>query len=325
MAKNIPLFFERLPFERPQINLSKPVTFRMWVISFCAFLVVLQSSLTDSFYSLLIAICAVLAALLTDFLFLFKAGRPWAIKDGSAIASALVLTILLPNNIMPGFAALGAVFAMAVVKHGFGGLGSNWLNPAAAGWLFVRVSWQDAFSELSAPHFFHPLVYHPDGLGAFVGNLTGFWNWSGYLDILASPLPGTIAGRGGLALIVGAIIIIATRVSRFWITAIYLAVFGFLVNQAAPLDGPQWNSDVFFAIFSGGTLAAALFLACDPASSAKSLGGKVIAAMVMAAMAFLFRFYGGDLYGAFVAVLFVNAILPWGRVLERRILYERSL
>jgi electron transport complex protein RnfD len=119
----------------------------MWLVSLCALLAIVQSSLKDSCASLIMAITAVIAAVLTESLIYFRTENSGMIKDGSAVTSALILVLLLPNQLHPIYAAMGAVFAMAVVKHSFGGLGANWMNPAIGGWLFVRFSWSSVFNK----------------------------------------------------------------------------------------------------------------------------------------------------------------------------------
>ena len=319
MAENANALLERLQFQKPQINLARTTAARMWIVSLCAFLVVIQSSLGDYFASLIVAICAVAAAVLAEFFFLyFKTGKASAIKDGSAVASALVLTILLPNQVSPFHAAAGAVFAMIVVKHTFGGLGSNWLNPAAGGWLFVRFSWPASFTGTLESS---PLLL----LAERISRGSSAPDAYGYMDLLASPFSGIIADRGGLALLAGAIIITAARANRFWVPLVYLAVFGLLTRFAGtlPHGGEAWSGDLLFALCTGGTLAAAIFLTSDPVTGAKSNIGILLATATGGALAFLFRFYGGEPYGAFVAAVFVNALIPLVRVFERRKLYER--
>ena len=358
MAENTGVLAGRL-LQKPQINLARPMAVRMWLVNLCAFMGVIQSSLSDNFSSLLLAVCAVAAAVLTEFLILYKSGRTKALKDGSAVATALILTLLLPNRISPVYAVAGAVFAIAVVKHSFGGLGSNWLNPAAGGWLFIRFSWPASFRAALEGS---PLSLLAESLGRGVSNPQGsplgilkidaaglfaaaspldnllrtFFNNTvfsfagaelpgGYIDLFASRFPGIIADRGVLALLVGTIIITASQVNRSWIPAVYLAVFGVLVRFAGalPFGGNLWNGDVLFALCSGGTLAAAFFLIADPATGAKSNGGILLAAAAGGAIAFLFRYYGGEPYGAFFAVIFVNALLPLVRNFESRRLYEK--
>ena len=323
MAENVNINFEKLQFQKPQVNLARPTAARMWLISLCAFLAVIQSSLGDYFSSLILAVCVVAAAVLTEFFFLyFKSGKASALKDGSAVASALILTLLLPNHISPFFAVAGAIFGMAVVKHSFGGLGSNWLNPAAGAWLFIRFSWPASFTDTLEAS---PLSFLAERFTGAASNHANDYS-GGIIDFLASSFPGIIADRGGLALLVGTVIIMASRINRFWIPLVYLAVFGVLVRLAASLpgEGELWTGDVLFAISSGGTLAAAFFLSGDPVTGAKSNGGILLATVAAGALAFFFRFYGAEPHGAFFAVVFVNAMLPLVRVFERHRLYERN-
>ena len=320
---------------------------------------VIQSSLGDSFASLAVALGAVTGAVLTEFLVLCKGGRARSLKDGSAVASALILALLLPNRISPVYAAAGAAFAMLVIKHSFGGLGSNWLNPAAGAWLFIRFSWPAAFNRaleasplsllaesvsrgVSNPQGSPLGVLKIDAAGLFSaassldGTLRSFLNNTifsfagadlpgGYLDLFSSGFPGIIADRGVLALLAGTIIITASRVNRSWIPAVYLAVFGVLVRIAGalPYGGNYGNGDVLFALCSGGTLVAAFFLAADPVTGAKSNVGIFLAAAAGGAIAFLFRSPGAEQYGAVYAALLINAMLPLIRILESRLLYEK--
>ena len=332
MPKTSTFFKARFQGEHPQVNLACPTAFRMWVISICLFLAVLQSASTDSFYSLLVALSAVAAGLLTEFLFLFKSRKLKVLKDGSALASALLLTLLLPNQIPLAYAAAGSVFAMAVVKHSFGGLGANYLNPALAGWLFVRFSWSDSFYPLTSSSSYLIYGFSPPNwlnslLSGAISSLTGIHPPAPYMNTLAFSSSGLIADRGVLALLIGLIVLCVTRVIRISVPLLFLAVFGLLVRYSGGLfQGEQvWEGNVFFALCSGGGLVTAFFLVSDPATSPKSSGGTLFMAVAGGILAFLFRFYGGVLYGAFFAVIFINAVVPLLRVFERKTLYERHL
>jgi len=333
---------------KPQINLARSTSGRMWLVNLCAFMVVIQSSFTDSYSSFILALSAVSAAVLTEFLILLKSGREKSLMDGSAIASALILVLFLPNKISPIYAVLGAFFSIAVIKHSFGGLGANWLNPAAGGWLFIRFSWPASFTDaltgspLSAigenirdsgygiDTFFASSSPFGDMLRTFLNktifSLPGVELPSGYMDLFASRFPGIIADRGVFALLLGTLIITAAQINRSWIPAVYLAAFGILVRFAGalPFGSGYWNGDVIFALFSGGTLAAAFFLAADPATTAKSNIGIFIATLAAGCIAFVLRWYGYEPYGVVLTAVFINAMLPMFRVLESRQLYKRQ-
>jgi len=334
--------------QKPQINIARSTVGRMWLVNLCAFMVIIQSSLSDSYSSLLVAISAVFAAVLTELLILLKSGREKALMDGSAIATALIMTIFLPNRISPISAAAGAVFAIAVIKHSFGGLGSNWLNPAAGGWLFIRFSWPASFvtalngSPLSVigenargggygiDAFLAASSPLDDALRSFLNrsifSILGVELPSGYMDLFTSHFPGIIADRGVFVLLLGTMIIIALQVSRSWIPIVYLAVFGILVRFAGgvPYGSGYWNGDVIFALCSGGTLAAAFFLAADPATGAKSNFGILLATLAAGCIAFVFRWFGNEPYGVVLTTVVLNAILPIFRVLESRQLYKKQ-
>jgi electron transport complex protein RnfD len=268
--------------------------------------------------------------------------------DGSAVASALILALLLPNRIYPINAAAGAVFAIAVIKHSFGGLGSNWLNPAAGGWLFIRFSWPASFARTLSGS---PLSVVSESMGGGIYGIDAFLAASsnfddalrsllnrtifsilgvelpaGYIDLFGSHFPGIIADRGVFALLLGTIIITALQVNRSWIPAVYLAAFGILVRFAGalPYGSGYWNGDVIFAFCSGGTLAAAFILAAEPATSAKSNIGIFLASLSGGCIAFVFRWFGNEPYGAVLTAVVLNAILPMFRVLESRQLYKRQ-
>jgi electron transport complex protein RnfD len=359
MAENSGTLFAQIKPQIPQLNLARPTVSRMWLVSLCSFLAIIQSSLEDNFSSLLIALCAAAAAVLTELLFLYPGGKVSGLKDGSALASALIFTLLLPNRIPLLYVVIGAVFAIAVVKHSFGGLGSNWLNPAAGGWLFIRMAWPDVFtralegsplallsesfvrgasnaqgSPLGILKIDYAAVFNRTGrlqesmrsfFNSTIFSLTGAELPGGYLDLFVSETPGIIADRGILALLVGTVIILAFQVNRSWIPAAWLGVYGFMVyyTGALPFGGDFFGGDILFAFLSGGVLPAAFFLAADPATGAKSRTGILIACAAGGFLAWLFRYYGDDPYGAIFAVILVNALLPMVRAFETRSFYTK--
>jgi electron transport complex protein RnfD len=256
------------------------------------------------------------------------------------------------------YVILGTVFAIAVVKHSFGGLGSNWLNPALGGWFFIRFSWPGVFGRSLENS---PLSIIAETLGGGVSNpqgsplgflkisgagnsalsasfldntvrsvlnntifsITGAELPSGYIDLLFSRAPGIIADRGLVALLLGTVIITASQVSRVWIPAVYLLCYGFLVRifGALPFGGAAGGGDVLFGFFTGGTMAAAFLLAADPATGPKSRAGILGAAVLAAFFSWLFRYQGLEPYGAFFAVAMVNVLTPLIRTVEERLHY----
>ena len=341
--------------QKPQINISRQTAGRMWLVFFCAAAAVVQSSLSDSGASLILAGCALCSAILAELLINFRTGSYAKIKDGSAAASALVFSLLLPNQIHPVYAIFGALFAMVVVKYSFGGLGSNWLNPSLGGWLFVRLSWPGAFMTAlqSSPLqvIEESLLNKTDildtpmkllqlnGVGTsldsivstFLNNrifsIVGAQLPSGYIDLLISRSPGIIADRGLLALLAGTIIITAFRINRSWIPLAFLGIFGILVYSFGdlPFNNTFRGGDVLFALFSGGTITGAFILSSDPVTGAKSSAGVLAGVILSGFLSWIFRYCGYETYGVFYAIALVNALTPVLRFFEGRFFYSHRL
>jgi electron transport complex protein RnfD len=323
----------------------------MWLISLYAAIAVIESALGDGGASIYVMFAALGAALLTEFIAGTRTGRH-TVLDGSAAASALVLTLLLPNQIPPVFAALGAVFAIAVVKITFGGLGANWLNPAVSGWLFIHFSWPGAFNGAIAGSPLSFLVNKVVNGGGY--KINSFWEIlsqngfvpntntitqafnktvfslfgtelpASYLDFFSAPGIGIIGDRGVYALLIGSAVIAALGVSRFYVSAVYLVFYMLLIKIAGvlPTGGGLWEGEVLFGVLTGGTLITAFILLTDPATSPKSVYGKTIFALLAAALTFFFRYMKSDPYGAFFAVALLITFTPLIRDIENRYIYN---
>jgi electron transport complex protein RnfD len=203
------------------------------------------------------------------------------------------------------------------------------MNPALGGWLFIRLSWPQAFlraldgSTEQLPQaatavdqiirtFFNKFIF------PFIGAELP----SGYIDLFSVRSPGIIADRAVFILVVSVAVIAAFEISRLWFSVLFLAVFGFLVRLAGSDDGFLWNGDVIHAFLSGGTLVAAFILVADPSSGAKSVPGNIAAVFLAAVLSFAFRYAGHAFYGSFFAVALVNALIPLFAKVEHHLLYS---
>ncbi|HEO65866.1 MAG TPA: hypothetical protein ENI73_08355, partial [Spirochaetes bacterium] len=64
-----------------------------------------------------------------------------SIMDGSAAVTGILLGMTLPPEAPLFIPIISSIFTISVVKHLFGGLGGNFLNPALAGRVFAMVAW----------------------------------------------------------------------------------------------------------------------------------------------------------------------------------------
>lgn len=337
---------------KPLIHINDSTSQRMWLVSLVAGLVIIQSALTDHFATLFIAIAAVVSAVIME-LAINSARGTFTLRDGSAITTALVLTLLLPNTIHPVIAVFGSLFAIGIVKQAYGGLGTNWLNPALGGWLFATVSWPKSFLEalnesplqilyqavdrglidpsgspLAILKIAGYKVSSQDTLLTSVCNQTIFSQMNaelpaGYFDFFNLSGPAMIADRGILILLIGTIIITAFRINKPLIPTVYIGIYLLLVRLFGALfyGGTLGNGDMIFGLLSGGTLLSAFILAADPGTGTKSYQAGLVMAAMAALFGFLFRYFGGFPYGSLYGILLVNALVPLIRSAEIKLLY----
>jgi len=321
---------------KPQLNISWSSAGRMWLVASCAMLCVTQSALSDNGRSFIIAFTALITALIIEFLLTWRTSRFSKILDGSAAATAMILTLLLPNQIHPVYAALGAAFAIIIVKYSFGGLGANWLNPAIGGWLFIRFSWPTAFTNaLSTSQSSIAELVSTTDISSLDNSITAFFNDtifniagvqlpSGYIDLLFSAEPGIITDRGLFALLIGTIIITAFGINRGWVPLVFLAVYGFLIRLAGDLSGVLWNGDLLYGLFSGCTIATAFILAAEPASGAKLFPGMLFSVVLSAVLSWFFRYRCLEYSGCLIALAFVNCLTPLIKLFEEKVIISRG-
>ncbi|HRP96330.1 MAG TPA: RnfABCDGE type electron transport complex subunit D, partial [Rhodocyclaceae bacterium] len=93
------------------------------------------------------------ACVLVEALCAAAAGRPLraTLGDGSALLTGWLLALSLPPWAPWWIGVLGAVFAIALAKHAFGGLGQNIFNPAMVARVALLISFPVAMTAWVAP------------------------------------------------------------------------------------------------------------------------------------------------------------------------------
>ncbi|MCK4512481.1 RnfABCDGE type electron transport complex subunit D, partial [bacterium] len=91
--------------------------------------------------ALFLTLLACAAAVLTEAIIQKLRGVPVAVTDGSALVTGILLAFNIPPGVPWWIPVVGSVFAIAIGKQVFGGLGYNPLNPALLGRAFLLASW----------------------------------------------------------------------------------------------------------------------------------------------------------------------------------------
>jgi electron transport complex protein RnfD len=230
------------------------------------------------------------------------------LPDGSAVLTGVLLGLVLPPGFSPILAALGGVVSIGLGKAVFGGLGDNIFNPALVGRAFLQASfpagmtdWTTAVSRVDAVSQATPL-----GLYKF-GDPIQFEMDIQLQKLLLGNVGGCIGATSSLAIIVGGIILLSTRVAHWQITVSMLLgglVFGGFFHLIGIGPSPV------FHVLAGGYLFGAVFMATDYVTSPTTPKGQWIYGGGIALLTILIRLFGGLPEGVMYAILLMNAAVP---------------
>ena len=123
----------------------------MWTVSACLAPAGIWGVAIFGLGSLFILMISIASAMLTEFIITRLQGRH-TLSDGSAFLTGLLIGYNMPPSVPAFIPVIASVFAIAVVKQTFGGLGRNWMNPALAGRVFVLFSWTPQADQAPSNH-----------------------------------------------------------------------------------------------------------------------------------------------------------------------------
>lgn len=208
--------------------------------------------------------------------------------------------------------ALGSIFAIALVKMLFGGIGRNFANPACTGriFLFIAFGGAGAFNLTSS--------LWADGMSTTAATWLGTRNVVTGGMLLDMFLGNTAAAAVGetcvIAILVGYVYLSARRVidPRVPLMVIgSLAVFAFLFDVVP--SGAR-GANMFYStvahVLSGGLLFGSVFMATDYATSPNTFIGTAIYAVGIGLITALIRAFGSFPEGFSFALLIMNIVTP---------------
>lgn len=259
------------------------------------------------------------------------------LADGSALLTGWILGMSLPPWAPWWLGVFGAVFAIVVGKHVFGGLGQNLFNPAMLARVALLVSfplemtqWPSpaALSGGAAPGFLDGFSItfagnYPDALtgatvlghiktelaahGASVeASLTGHYT---ALSATVGTTAGSLGETSAALLLLGGLFLMFRRTIAWHIPAAMLGTVAVLATAFHLVD-PSRYADAGVHLLSGGLIMAALFIATDPVGSPATPRGRLIFGMGCGALIYVIRVWGGYPEGVAFAVLLMNAVTP---------------
>ena len=173
-----------------------------------------------------VTVISVLACMGTEyFITRFMLKRRPTLGDGSAALTGLLLAMNLPSNLPPWTIVIGAVVAIGIGKMAFGGLGCNIFNPALVGRVFLLLSFPVQMTSWPLPGA--GMEYLDAATGATVLGAIKMGELSAsdinVADLLVGNTGGSLGEVGALALIVGGLFLVLSKVITWHIPVSVIA------------------------------------------------------------------------------------------------------
>ncbi|HUX14241.1 MAG TPA: RnfABCDGE type electron transport complex subunit D [Spirochaetia bacterium] len=261
---------------------------------------------------LLLYVLGVGAAMATEAVFKLVRKQSWRSSlDGSAVITGLLLVMSLPPNVSPLLVVLGSVVAIFVGKEVFGGLGANVFNPALVGRAFLAAAYPVPMTTWMAPHAVFGFLAGADATsGATPLSSAKFEHtFESVGRLFFGQTGGSIGETCALFIMIGGLVLIALRISRWRIVASYLGTV-FVFGGIFWLINPQIYPSPIFDLFAGGLMLGAFYMATDMVTTPYSHLGGFIFGVGAGILVVVIRLFGGFPEGVMYSILLMNSITP---------------
>lgn len=263
--------------------------------------------------AILIVAC-VATAVLTEYIWQKAMKLPVTVSDGSAALTGLLLALNLSSTFPVWMAIIGSVFAIIIVKQLFGGLGQNFMNPALAGRCFLMISFAAKMTDFSVSDSYRGVLDTVTGATPLAAlKKQGFVAASSIpvKDLFIGNIQGTIGETSALAILIGAVILLAFKVIDLKVPLTYIGSFTVFVIFYMLGSGMGFDGNYLLShLFGGGLMLGAWFMATDYVTTPITPNGQLIYGCCLGILTAIFRLFGGSAEGVSYAIIFCNLLVP---------------
>lgn len=237
---------------------------------------------------------------------------PYDLVHNYSWITAMIFTLCCPVWTSYYVIIIGSIFATVIAKNVFGGFGKNIFNPAAAGRLFVLLTF-----DTSAPAGIAGVDSSTGAtLTGVIQSQTGWLGSNalanfGVKDILFGTYFGAMGEVFSIALLVIGIVLAIREVINWRIPAFYLgtiAVSSILIALVLGFNNPGLY--VLYHLCAGGAMFAAIFMFTDPVTTPTSPLGNCLIGIIGGLLTVLIRIATNNVEGVVYSIMLINTISP---------------
>lgn len=233
------------------------------------------------------------------------------------LVSGLLIPMIVPINIPLWMLALAVAFAVIFGKEIFGGTGYNIMNVALIARAFLFFAYPSEMSGDKVWIYKLTETTPVDGfsgatpLGQLAQGVTVDKIHS-FKDMFMGFMPGSIGETSTIAILIGAFILIVTRIGSWKImlsTVLGVLAIGGLCNILAL--NTYMEVPAYYHLVMGGFAFGAVFMATDPVTASQTEKGKWIYGFMIGALVVLIRIFNPAYpEGMMLAILLMNVWAP---------------
>ena len=250
------------------------------------------------YHALLVILVSVGFSVLSEFVMCKILKKPVSVGDCSAIVTGLLLALNLPSTFPLWMTALGACFAIVVVKMLFGGLGQNFMNPALGARCFLVISFAKYMTNFTTDVYTGPT---PLAIVKAGGEVNIF-------DMVIGRTAGTIGETSMIAIVLGACFLIALGIIDLKIPGSYIVSFVIFILLFSK-RGFDLNY-ICAQLAGGGLMLGAFFMATDYVTRPITKQGQYVFGILLGILTGVFRIFGPGAEGVSFAIILGNLLVP---------------
>ena len=248
--------------------------------------------------------------------FVFAEIRNHEVNEGFLV-SGMLIPLIIPVTTPLWMVALATIFAVIIGKEVFGGTGMNILNPALLARAFLFFAYP---ANLSGEVWIDTTLREGQQLIDGFSGATPLANLASneieklpsVLEMFLGTIPGSIGETSTVAILIGALFLVATGVGSFRIMASVFVgglfmggIFNlFSVNEFMAIPS-------YYHLVMGGFAFGAVFMATDPVTASQTPNGKYIYGFLIGVFTVLIRVLNPAYpEGMMLAILLMNVFAP---------------
>ncbi len=264
--------------------------------------------------ALLVILTTCVTCVLAEFVWQKCMKQPVSTGDFSALLTGLLLALNLPATLPLWMCIIGGVFAIIVAKQLFGGLGQNFMNPALAGRCFLMLSFSGSMTSFviqKGSALFGGYQETVDAVSSATPLMDvkeGALQNVDLLKMFLGTTTGTIGETSAVALLLGAIYLLARKIIDWRIPVVYILTFVIFNYVYQSVTGDM--CPIVYELCGGGLMLGAFYMATDYVTSPITKKGRVVYAVLLGLLTGLFRFFGESAEGVSFAIIIGNLCVP---------------